>query len=55
MKTLITLLFFTLLSVLCGKFAPGKSTGWYVILAVITVLQVATALYLMFTMESPTS
>lgn len=55
MKTLLTLLSFTMTAMLLGKFARGKGTGWYVIIIVVSALQVAAAVYLMSTMESPTS
>lgn len=55
MKTLITILAFTILAMLLGKLSSRKSAGWYIIIILVTVVQVSVALYLMFTMESPTS
>ncbi len=55
MKTLLTLLAFTLTAMLLGKVARKRNTGWYVMVILVSVLQVAAAIYLMSTMESPTS
>lgn len=55
MKLLVSLLAFTMISMLLGKTAGKKGPGWYTILVIVTVAQVAVIVYQLFIMEPPTS
>ena len=55
MTLLGSLLAFTMISMLLGKKAGKPGPGWYAILAIVTIAQVAAIVYQLFIMEPPTS
>jgi len=55
MTALLSILAFTAVAMVLGKRANLKGPGWYTIIVIVTILQVAAVVYQMFTMESPTS
>ena len=55
MKLLGSLLAFTMISMLLGKRAGKPGPGWYTMLVIVTIVQVAVIVYQLFIMEPPTS
>lgn len=53
MKILLSVVVFSAVMIILAKFSRNRHAGWYVAVAVMTAIQVAVLVFLLFNMENP--